>query len=286
MNPEPKLSILLVSYNQERFIEECVNGILIQEYAYPFEVVVADDCSTDGTLEHIERMLSAANVDYRVLPTPANLGMGANYKRGFAACRGEYVAVLEGDDYWTYTRKLAEHTAFLDLRHECVMSFNRAIIYHYEGKRFEVRSKGPDGAFEYITTAQLAAGTGIGNMSTCVFRTSVIRRLDDEFWSMGAADWGYALALGQFGLIARLPGAMSVYRVHGGGLYSGRSKDAHRRSATERLQAWDHYLGYHFSREFQKSQKLAGWRRLRRTWRRTLRDALQRLAGLSRRNKA
>lgn len=236
MKPEPKLSILLVCYNQERFIEQCVQGILIQEYAYPFEVVVADDCSTDGTLALIERDLSAAKVDFRVLPTAENLGMSGNYKRGFAACRGEYIAVLEGDDYWTYARKLAEHTAFLDLHHECVMSFNRPIIYRDENKRFEVRGKDRDDPVEYITTAQLAAGAGIGNMSNCVFRGSAIRRLDEAFWSLGTADWGYALALGQFGLIARLPGSMSVYRVHAGGLYSGRPKADAERRTVDRLE--------------------------------------------------
>lgn len=161
------------------------------------------------------------------------------------------------------------------------MSFNRPIIYRDENKRFEVRGKDRDDPVEYITTAQLAAGAGIGNMSTCVFRGSAIRRLDEEFWSLGTADWGYALALGQFGLIARLPGSMSVYRVHAGGLYSGRPKADAERRTVDRLEKWDQYLGHRFSREFEINRRRAGLRNLRRTWRRAVRNALRRLFGLS-----
>lgn len=208
MNPEPKLSILLVSYNQERFIEQCLQGILIQDYAHAFEVVVADD-------------------------------------------------------------------------HECVMSFNRAILYREERQRFEVRGYAPNGTVEYITTARLAAGEGIGNLSTCVFRASAVRRLDDEFWSMGAADWGFGLALGQFGLIARLPGPMSVYRIHAGGLWSGRNKTPPSAAQTDSLARWDRYLGYRFSREFKAHRRKLRWRRLRRDWRGALRNAIARLFGRS-----
>lgn len=279
MTPDPKMSVLLVSYNQERFMEECLQGILIQDYPHAFEVVVADDCSSDGTLRIIEERLSAAGIAYRVLPTPENLGMFENYRRGFAACRGEYVAVLEGDDYWTYTRKLAEHTAFLDVHRECVMSFSRPIVYREQSRRFEVRKSSTDGEFDYLTTAQLAAGEGIGNLSTCVFRNSAVRKLDEAFWQIGAADWGFGLALGHFGLIARFKNPMSVYRIHAGGLWSGRKHSTRVTPRLDCIEVWDRYLGYHFSKEFNERRKREKWEQLRRGWRRRIGAGIRKLFG-------
>src|ERR1700675_549835 len=96
-----KVSVLVVTYNHQEFISEALNSVLMQEHDYTYEVIVADDCSTDGTPQIIRAFQSQYPAVIRVLDTSTNMGITRNYKRGFKACAGDYVAVLEGDDYWT-----------------------------------------------------------------------------------------------------------------------------------------------------------------------------------------
>ena len=98
-----KLSILLISYNQSEFVEEAIDSILNQNIPFDYELIIADDSSTDGTLELISNKLSGTLIKYFVLTSKLNLGISKNYQRGFKACKGEYIAILEGDDYWTDT---------------------------------------------------------------------------------------------------------------------------------------------------------------------------------------
>lgn len=184
-----ELSVLLVTYNQEKYINECLEGILIQDIDFKWELVVADDCSSDNTLQIIREKLVATGVRCVYLNSKTNLGISKNYERGFAACKGEYIAVIEGDDYWTDPQRLKKHVSFLDMHRECVMSFNRKVVYNVEWRRFSVAKWDAPDNYEYITTRKLIMGNCIGNLSTCVFRRSVMEKLKPGLFDIGVADW-------------------------------------------------------------------------------------------------
>jgi len=95
----PHLSVLLVCYNQKDFLPQALDSILMQKTSFEFEIVVANDLSTDGSQQILEQYASKHSI-IRILPSSVNLGITKNYQRGFAACLGDYIAVLEGDDYW------------------------------------------------------------------------------------------------------------------------------------------------------------------------------------------
>ncbi len=92
------LSVLLITYNQGKYIRECLDSILMQEMPESCEIIVADDHSTDNTPAIIKEVLRHTNINYRILESTQNLGIDKNYQRGFAACKGKYIAVMEGDD--------------------------------------------------------------------------------------------------------------------------------------------------------------------------------------------
>ena len=94
-----KLSVLVVCYNQEKFIEQAVGSILQQSTDFEFEIVIADDYSTDTTVAVSHSLLESSTIDYRILPSERNLGLSLNYQRGFKACKGEYIAVLKNNNY-------------------------------------------------------------------------------------------------------------------------------------------------------------------------------------------
>jgi len=235
-----KLSILIFCYNQENYIGECIQGLLLQDFHEEVEIIVADDCSSDSTVKIIRQMLTDSGRNFVITERDANIGREENFRLGFAMCKGEYIAVLEGDDYWTDPLRLRKHIEFLDSHRECSASFNRFAFYHENGRHFSVPSwlHGCED-FAYITTSQMAQSNRIGNMSSMVIRASCLKRLDTQFWEMGAADWGFGMALGRFGLLAVQKELMSVYRIHKDGLWSRKNAKEIKESMLRGIDRWD-----------------------------------------------
>jgi len=109
----PKVSVCVMTYNQERFIGECLESIVAQQTDFPFEIIVADDASTDGTAEVIRRFASKHGDLIRLIQHANNIGATANYLSAHAAARGDYVAHMDGDDVML-PGKLQKQAAALD----------------------------------------------------------------------------------------------------------------------------------------------------------------------------
>jgi glycosyltransferase involved in cell wall biosynthesis len=110
---QPTVSVCMISYNHGKFIAQAIESILSQEADFPIELIIGDDCSKDNTFEICE---AYARKDPRIklLSREKNLGVMPNFSRTLQACTGKYVAVCEGDDYWTDPHKLAVQVAFLE----------------------------------------------------------------------------------------------------------------------------------------------------------------------------
>lgn len=109
----PTLSIIVLTYNQEPFIAQTINSILMQKTNFNFEIVIGEDCSTDATLSIIKRYVEKDPNKFNLLPSIKNLGIQANFLRCLKACNGNYIAICEGDDYWIDENKLQLQVDFL-----------------------------------------------------------------------------------------------------------------------------------------------------------------------------
>jgi glycosyltransferase involved in cell wall biosynthesis len=103
----------MITYNQEAYISEAIEGVLKQSCDYPVEVIIGEDCSTDNTRE-ICRQYAAVHKNIRLLESNENLGMANNFIRTLKAASGRYIALCEGDDYWTDPDKLMKQVVFLE----------------------------------------------------------------------------------------------------------------------------------------------------------------------------
>lgn len=102
----PLVSVCMTTYNHEKFISQAIESVLCQRTTFSVEVVIGEDCSTDNTLA-ICRQYEAQYPDrVRVIASKNNIGMHANYRRTIEACRGKYVAMCDGDDWFTDENKL------------------------------------------------------------------------------------------------------------------------------------------------------------------------------------
>ena len=220
------IDVILCCYNQEQYIVEALDSILCQKIAAKVRLIVADDSSSDKTIEIIKKHEAESPFPFVYFENNGNIGMQANYQRAFAACKSDYVAILEGDDWWNNDHHLAQHIAFLQKHPRYSMSFNR-ITYYYQESGSCIVKRWPYGK-DYVTIKlrqQLGWGNQIGNLSSCVFRTNLLQGLPDQFFKLKFADWELGIMMALKGPIAKLKDSTSVYRINSKGQWTALSAD-------------------------------------------------------------
>ncbi|MDN3656732.1 glycosyltransferase [Ferruginibacter paludis] len=245
-----KISVLLITYNQSAYIPQCLASIVTQQVDGEIEVVVADDFSTDNTVMLIRSFAEQSAFNFIFLPTSVNLGLVKNYHRAFAACSGDYIAVMEGDDYWTDSKRLQKHLLFFDAHPECVMAMNRYIMRNEFFSIYCTPGFSSPDTFEYVSGPQMAIENQLGNMSACVFRTSAVQKIKPDLFDLPVADWMIGMVLSEFGVVAILNEYLSVYRIHKNGQWSQLNEQEQIKKMNELIDQYDHYLGYRYHTEF------------------------------------
>ena len=216
-----ELSVLLVTHNHETYIERAIASIEAQLTDRTVEVVVADDASADATPELLAAWAKRSKFTVRVLAAEDRLGITRNYARGFAACTGEYVAVLEGDDEWLAVDKLERQASVLDANQHLSMVANRVLLYEEEtGASRVIPLIGHDRFLTEISDRQLAASNWFATFSACMYRRSVLSKLDPAVFETTAYDWLVNMAVTAHGNAGLLPEVMSLYRQHSAGEWS------------------------------------------------------------------
>ncbi|MDR1091887.1 MAG: glycosyltransferase, partial [Prevotella sp.] len=184
-----------------------------------------------------------------------NLGYIRNYQRAFAACTGDYVAIMEGDDYWNKPDHLQNHIDYLEKLPESSMSFNRHVRLFVEQNREEIFDWTTNGDYELITTEELASGNRIGNLSCCMFRGKLIRNIDPKLFDMEIADWMLGMYMGQFGPLLYLKEVTSVYRIHGKGQWSQMDSKTIDIRVIKLIGEYDKYFNYKYTKSFKKHRR-------------------------------
>lgn len=110
----PVVSIFMMTFNHEEFISEAIEGVLMQKTNFDYEIVIGEDCSTDNTREIILSYQKKYPGKFKLLLHEKNIGAVANQMAIFQACVGKYIALCEGDDYWTDPLKLQKQVDFLE----------------------------------------------------------------------------------------------------------------------------------------------------------------------------
>lgn len=248
-----KLNVILITYKQEDYIRQTVESILMQKTNFAFNIVVADDCSPDATLDIIKEYENSSDIEFKILDTPQNLGYTENYKRAFAACKAQYIAIMEGDDFWTSEFHLQKHIDFLEANADCSMSFNRHERLFVDKGYNDIPQWPYDGDYRLITTNEMVLGNQIGNLSCCVIRNQAIE--DKIFEAYFFADWLLGMYLGMFGTLAQQKEVTSAYRVHDNGQWSRMSEKEQYHTLLKMIDEYDPLLDYKYTNEFSLYKK-------------------------------
>ena len=127
---DPLVSVKMITYNHAPHIAKAIEGVLAQNVRFPIELVIGEDCSTDGTRDIVCAFQRKHPDVIRVISSETNVGMKKNGYRTLKACRGKYVAFCDGDDYWHHPGKLQQQAAYMERHPECGLTFSDYDVFH------------------------------------------------------------------------------------------------------------------------------------------------------------
>ena len=222
---KPKVSVSLLTYNHGPFIAQALNSILLQQVNFEYEIVIGEDCSQDDTREIVLNYQRKNPDKIRIFLSkkPLNDGKSGrlNFVRNLKACRGEYVALLDGDDYWTAPHKLQKQVDFLDDNPRYAICFHDAIRMYENGSQRPWLY--PGGKKEVYSLADLAAGNFIPTCST-MFRNRLFSEFPGWYYEVSMGDWPLHIINAHYGDVGYIDEVMGVYRVHSRSRWSAKSR--------------------------------------------------------------
>lgn len=220
MPKEPIVTVLLWTYNHINYLRAAVESVLNQKTAFNVEIVISDDCSTDGTTELVKEYQLRYSEKVRIILSLKNLfPYGVIGIRAVHAARGKYVAFLEGDDYWTDPLKLQKQVDVLEANPNASAVFHDTMVLDaLTGRTKAKRHYG-------LVQGQLAYGqqdtvrnSVLCHTSSILFRRESIIPLPKWMSQVASGDMGIYFLCGCKGSLLRIPEFMSTYRKHPGGI--------------------------------------------------------------------
>lgn len=215
----PKISACIITYNHEIYIRDCIEAALMQKVSSDYDIIIGDDFSNDATSkickEYAEKHPHLIKYNRR----SKNLGMIGNWVKTINECNGKYIALCEGDDYWTDPLKLQKQVDFLEANEDYVACFHDVNILETSGELVE----------DYITQVpinhetieDLARDGNYIHTPSIVFR-NVIKSFPDDMKHSPIGDFFLYMLLAEHGKFKYLNDTMAVYR-NGVGVWGGQT---------------------------------------------------------------
>lgn len=215
------VTVCLITYNHEAFIEQALQGVFLQKTNFPFELVIADDGSTDNTRKLITEAIANVQIKTHLIFQEKNVGAIQNWKDLLAFPKSKYIAYLEGDDYWTNENKLQAQFDFLEEHQDYVLHCGHSLI---ESKNPATNGKKVHPQFTSGTTLERKdfALDSFVVSSTAMFRNLGFVKLPETFNVATAGDWLFWIYIMQLskGKCYYSDAVYGVYRIHGQNAFS------------------------------------------------------------------
>ncbi len=223
VNNDLMVSVCCITYNHKEFIAQTLQSFLMQKTNFKFEVIIGDDCSTDGATEIIEKIQAENPEIVKLLCSPKNIGAHENMRNVLKYCKGKYIALCDGDDYWIDPLKLQKQVDFLEQHSEYVICchYTRVINTAFETLYVDPKPKPLVHSFN-----DLLIGKQVETKTASVLYRNLpeTNLIFDQPWynKVYAVDKLIKLMATYYtgGKIYVIPEVMSCYRNHTGGIWS------------------------------------------------------------------
>ena len=220
------VDVIIGTYNHERFIAQAIESVLMQKTDFDVQIHIADDCSTDKTQDIIMSYYLKYSDKINIALDTKNRGLQSKDRKFLQLLReskAEYIALLEGDDYWIDPYKLQKQVNFLEGNPEYVICYHDALVVDSSGKLVK-DSILPDDMKRDFSDEELRRTAWVSTLSMCF--KNVIKGFPEEFYKVYSVDKFLTCLLGCYGkgkFIESIEPA--VYRVHSDGSFSSLSNN-------------------------------------------------------------
>jgi glycosyltransferase involved in cell wall biosynthesis len=213
----PKISVCMIAYNHEKYIQEAVASVLMQKVDCSYELIIGEDFSTDNTRGILVGLQKKHPERIRLLLSVTNLGPHENFRRTIACCRGEYLAYLDGDDYWTSPDKLQRQVEYLIAHPECSMVFSSISVIRGSEQNLW-RPTNPQSVYKLV---DLFVDNFIP-ICSALYRNIYGGVLPNWIDKAPFGDWPFHVLHALRGDIGYFDEPMAAYRVHSGGAWTSK----------------------------------------------------------------
>lgn len=221
-NKDIKLTVTITNYNQKEYIEEAVDSILQQDLEYSYEILIGDDGSTDGSWELLQSKYSTnENIKMYRMPRDPSIKEFSNWRHSRLMCfllreaRGQYISMLDGDDYYCSKDGFQRKIEFMELSEnkDCIACTSATVFLQQEEK--EPQAVPDSWVYKKLTIKQLFYSKIFFyfHLSTCVFRRSVLKHIDFDAPELFGADQTVVYFLLHYGRLYVMPEYDFAYRV-------------------------------------------------------------------------
>jgi len=214
------VSVFMMAYNHERFIAQALEGVLKQTVNFTYQIVIGEDCSTDNTREIVEEYAQNFPDKFKLILHQKNVGALANQMAILNACSGKYIAICEGDDYWTDPLKLQKQVDFMESHTDYVLTHSDVIYVNSKGEviedimslistTFKTRKKG-------IITKHLVKENFIITATVLILKDSFLeaeKRIEENGNQVVNIDYTLFLELSRLGKIHYEAQKTTAYRI-------------------------------------------------------------------------
>jgi glycosyltransferase involved in cell wall biosynthesis len=217
---KPIVSICVQTYNQKDYIKECLDGILMQKTTFPFEIILGEDESNDGTrdvcIEYAKKHPESINLYLRSRKDVININGNPtgryNFMENLKTAKGKYIAICEGDDYWTDPLKLQKQVDFLESHSDYVLCFHPCKVLKEKGSSYKLVNQNFKGIDYEYTVKNLLSFWNIPTASLMLKRDAAFE-FPEWLTDVASADIALVMLYFQKGKFKLLKDYMSVYRI-------------------------------------------------------------------------
>ncbi|WP_353085168.1 GNAT family N-acetyltransferase [Flavobacterium sp.] len=215
-------SVFVMVYNHEKYIAECLEGILMQKCNFNFDIVVGEDCSTDKSREILLEYQNRYPGKFKLLLHETNIGAANNQMEVFKNCKGKYIAMCEGDDYWIDPLKLQKQVDFLEANEDYVLIHSDIFLKNSSGENIKSARNTISKIIrwpknnDYNVVKYLVKGNYIMTLTVLITKNALFKALNkitENDNEIATIDYTIFLELSKLGKIHYQQEKTAVYRI-------------------------------------------------------------------------
>lgn len=220
---KPFVAVYMISYNHEPFIEKAIESVMMQQTHFDVQLFIGDDCSKDATQAICSTMSDKYPGRIQLFLNKKNVGANQNAKQIFDATYNsgaQYIALLEGDDYWTDPLKLQKQVDFLEQHQECIFCFHNAFVEADNSKKNKE-------SYPRNVEKEVLEAKDFFKIPTIPTASVMFRSIHFVPLNHSHGDFLLYCELLSKGKAGYINETMSAYRLHGGGVSAAYDSNAY-----------------------------------------------------------